>query len=331
MITDGRAILHASSNELNQWMKMGFKVRMRNFGKNLLCFSPTAYPYKILDHLQSNPHNFISLSVTGISCSLRCEHCDGNLLKGMEPVHRPEDLIFKCQQVKSRGGEGVLIRGGSDSHGHVPLKGYSDAIKSVKTDLGLKVVVHTGLLDEETVLLMKDAEVDAVMLDIIGDANVSKKVYHIKDGPRKMDRSLELLQEYRVPAVPHVLVGLNYGSIGGEVEALEIISHRNPAAVVIIALVPIRKTSMEKITSPSPETVARIMTIARLGLENTPILLGCARPKGSHKIQSDKYAIECGMNGIALISQDGVNYARKMNLIPIFNDVCCSLAYQMMS
>ncbi|MHA1479913.1 MAG: radical SAM protein, partial [Candidatus Thorarchaeota archaeon] len=205
ILSDGKSILNASSNDLGDWMDRGFSIRKRNFGEDLLCYSPTGYPYKISEHHHTNPHNFTSLSVTGTSCSLNCEHCDGKLLKGMEATLTPEKLLERAKDIKARGGEGVLISGGSDSSGHVPLERFGDAIADVKA-LGLKVVVHTGLVDEATAQMLSAAKIDAAMLDIIGDANVARSVYHIDQGPEKMAHTLDLLVENNVPITPHVLV-----------------------------------------------------------------------------------------------------------------------------
>lgn len=329
-ITDGTSILQSSSSELKDWMKQGFNERLSAFGDELLCYSPTAYPYKIKDHKQVSPNNFVSLSVTGTACSLKCEHCDGQLLKGMESTITPEILFERCKQIESHGGEGVLISGGSDSEGYVPLERFGDAIRRVKSELTLEVVVHTGLVSEQTAQSLAEARIDAAMLDVIGDERVAREVYHITNGPEKMRRSLDILESLNVPTVPHVLVGLDYGKLGGELEALEMIAQGSPAAVVVIALSPIRKTTMEGVDPPSPEDIGRIMTIARLGMRETPLLLGCARPMGQHKIDTDLFAIKSGTNGVALISQEGVDLARKLNLKPIFLDVCCSLAYKTM-
>ena len=105
------------------------------------------------------------------------------------------------------------------------------------------------------------------------------------------------------------------------------ISKNNPAAVVIIALSPIRKTPMEHASPPSPANIGKIITVARLCMEKIPILLGCARPIGEHKVESDRYAIQSGVNGIAYISQEGVALAKGMGLRPVFKDICCSLAF----
>lgn len=327
ILADGHTILQASSQDFEDWMREAFQTRVQAFGSKLFCYSPTAYPYSIADHVQISPHNFLSLSVTGTSCSLKCEHCNGQLLKGMEPTPTPESLFQRCKEIKAQGGQGVLISGGSDSLGHVPLERFCESISRIKTELGLLVVVHTGLVNPKIAHLLAEAQIDAAMLDVIGDESVASKVYHIENGPRRMRESLDILEEQKIPTVPHILVGLDYGQLGGEVEALEIISQGTPSALVIIALSPVRKTSMAQVSPPSPENIGRIMTTARLGFRDIPVLLGCARPIGQHKINTDEFAIRSGMNGIALISQEGVNLAKELDLSPIFEDICCSLAY----
>jgi len=80
---------------------------------------------------------------------------------------------------------------------------------------------------------------------------------------------------------------------------------------------------------PSAESIGRVLTVTRLAMKETPVLLGCARPIGQHKIDTDRYALRSGVNGIAYISQEGVDYAKSLGLNPVFRDVCCSLAYEM--
>jgi len=328
ILSDGHAIQKATRDEMEGWMQEAMQVRLRSFGRNLLCYSPTAYPYKIRDHEQGISHNFLSLSVTGTACSLKCEHCNGRLLQGMEPTLTPDVLFERCREIKKQGGKGVLISGGSNSTGHVPLDQFGEVIYRIKQELNLQIVVHTGLVTPETAHLLAEAQIDAAMLDIIGDADVASRVYHISEGPRKMRESLDILENHHIPTVPHILVGLDYGKLRGEIEALQILAHGKPAAIVIIALSPIRKSPMGNVAPPTPEEIGRILTVARLGFQDIPILLGCARPIGQHKIDTDLYAIRSGVNGIALISQEGVDFAKHLGLSPIFEDVCCSLAYQ---
>ncbi|NHJ12165.1 MAG: radical SAM protein [Candidatus Thorarchaeota archaeon] len=325
--SDGASLLDADKSELERWMDAAFGIREQVFGRDLLCYSPTAYPHNIPDHKQSSPHVFSSISVTGTSCALGCEHCKGRLLKGMMTAKTPESLLERSRKLKSLGARGVLISGGANAKGHVPLIDFGDSIRAAKEELGLAVVVHTGLIDRETASVLKEANIDAAMLDIIGDEETANKVYHLKNGPARMEESLEILNEAGIPTVPHVLTGLNYGELTGEIEALHIISRNTPAAIVIIALIPARGTPMAKANAPTPEAIGRIIAIARLGMPKVPVLLGCARPIGQHKIQTDKYAIKSGANGIAYISQEGVDFARTKTLRPVFFDECCSLAF----
>ncbi|MFW9954682.1 MAG: radical SAM protein, partial [Candidatus Thorarchaeota archaeon] len=150
--------------------------------------------------------------------------------------------------------------------------------------------------------------------------------YHLDSGPASMAKTLDLLRENGIPIAPHVLVGLDYGKLNGELEALDMIAQREPQAVVIIALSPQRGTPMHGLEPPSPEIIGRVITIARIGMESVPLLLGCARPIGTHKVLTDEYAVRSGVNGIAYISQRGVDLARTLGLRPVFRDVCCSLA-----
>jgi len=48
----------------------------------------------------------------------------------------------------------------------VPFKHFVDALKYVKS-LGLKVFIHTGIVDEYRAQLLKDAGVDMVLIDAI--------------------------------------------------------------------------------------------------------------------------------------------------------------------
>ncbi|MHA1771360.1 MAG: radical SAM protein [Candidatus Thorarchaeota archaeon] len=328
ILSDGFRLLEIPATELDEFLRMGFSIRMRNFGRELYCYGPTSYPHNIPSHKQTNSEKFISLSVTGTSCSLMCEHCKSRLLVGMESTTSPEQMIQRLERAKAAGGDGVLISGGSDAAGHVPLLRFSDAIKYAKQELGLEVVVHTGLVTQKTAEMLAQADVDAAMLDVIGDELVAREIYHIPDGPNKMRTSLSLLKDSGIPIVPHIMVGLYYGQVRGEIEALQLVSEFSPEAVVIIALSPLRHTPMENLPPPSPESIGRILVAARLGLPDIPLLLGCARPLGQHKIDTDIYAVRAGVNGIAYISEQGVEEARSQNLNPAFLDVCCSLAYR---
>ncbi len=63
-------------------------------------------------------------------------------------------------------------------------------------------------------------------------------------------------------------------------------------------------------------------------MPNTPVILGCARPGGEHKSETDILAIRAGVSGIAYPSEEGYNFAKKAGLNIKFSKECCALTYK---
>ena len=89
-----------------------------------------------------------------------------------------------------------------------------------------------------TAVSLKQAGVDAALIDVIGSYKTIKKIYSLKVTPKYYADSLKALDKAELPFVPHVIVGLNEGRLDGELEALKMISHVKPSALVIIAFMP---------------------------------------------------------------------------------------------
>jgi uncharacterized radical SAM superfamily protein len=126
-------------------------------------------------------------------------------------------------------------------------------------------------------------------------------------------------------------VGIHYGHIKGERQAVKMISKHHPLAIVVVALMPLDHTPMESATPPSPLDIARVVLVTRLLMPTTPLLLGCARPRGMHKVKTDILSIKAGVNGIAYPSEEACNLAQKMGLNFDFHQHCCSLIWQVFS
>jgi len=271
---------------------------------------------------------FPSISVTGRWCALNCEHCAGRLLEGMEPATTPDKLYEKSLKVWEVGGAGVLISGGCLPDGSVPLDRFIPAIERVKRELGLTVVVHTGLVKEEVAEGLAKANVDAALLDIVGDEETARRVCHVEASLRDYEKSMERLRRHGVPFAPHVLVGLHYGELRGELRALEAIARHGPSAVIVIALIPLPGTSMEKLRPPPPGTIARVVAAARLMMPEVPLALGCARPKGLHRVELDRLALRAGVDAVAFPTQAGFDEASKLGLSHSIHPTCCSQVYR---
>ncbi len=212
-------------------------------------------------------------------------------------------------------------------NGRVPIDRFLPIIGEIKRRLGLKIVVHTGLLEKSTVERMKEEGVDAVSVDIIGSTETSREVYHLNATMEDYEKTLQVLEDSGIPFTPHVLVGLHHGRILGEINALKMISRHNPSALIIIGFFPIKDTLMHNTRPPSPQDIIRIIIEGRSMMPKTPIILGCARPKGTHRDLTDVLAVEAGINAIAFPSSDAISRAEDLGLETIFFPTCCSLLY----
>lgn len=110
---------------------------------------------------------FVSLSVTGASCALQCDHCQSRVLEGMIPLDGA-GLFQQARALAERGARGILVSGGCDKRGRVPLLRHVDDLKRIRAELGLAIRVHPGLPDEETAAALGEVDLDGAMLDIIG-------------------------------------------------------------------------------------------------------------------------------------------------------------------
>jgi uncharacterized radical SAM superfamily protein len=286
-------------------------------------YAPSFVYYKS-KHFHSPPNAFPSISITGSSCSLKCKHCNGKVLDTMVPARTPEELFDACAKLKKNRAAGCLISGGCLPDGSVPIDKFVDAIAKIKKKLNLTVFVHTGVVNLSTAKQLKAAGVDAALIDIIGSDETIREIYRLDASVADYEQSLQAFHDARIPFVPHVLVGLHYGELKGELEALKMIAKYSPSAVIIIAFMPIRGTPMEKVVPPEPEDVARILVSARLMMPETPIVLGCMRPKDKHRIKTDLLAVSAGVDGIAFPVEEAIRLAESMNLEASFSPLCCS-------
>ena len=194
----------------------------------------------------------------------------------------------------------------------------------IKRELSLTVFVHTGILNLETALSLKDAEIDAALIDVIGSKETIKKTYNLNVTLKNYADSLKALDKSGLNFVPHVIVGLNEGKLDGELEALQMISRVKPSALVIIAFMPIHGTAMAKTSPPKPLDIAKVVSVARLMFPETPLILGCMRPKGAMRSETDVLALKAGVDAVAFPSEDAVKYAESKGGTISFSSYCCA-------
>lgn len=321
---DAETIWRTPEKELIALIKRG---HFSNRSGKIRFYAPSFMYYKT-GYFRSSPAAFPSISITGRFCALKCKHCRGKVLNTMLPAVTPEQLVNLCTQLKQKGAIGCLISGGCLPDGSVPLGRFMNAIAKVKRDLGLTVVVHTGVIELSMAERLKEAGVDSALIDVIGSDETIREIYQLNVEVQDFDRSLKALHESGIPFVPHVLVGLHYGKLKGEFKALQMISKYEASAVIVIALMPIRGTPMENVSPPTSTDIAKVLVMTRLMMPNTPLVLGCMRPKGRGKGNIDVLAVEAGVNAIAFPAEEAIKLAESLGLETSFSSLCCSQIYE---
>lgn len=303
-----------------------FAERLRHFGRRIDFHAPGLKRYATEELEQRAPERFTAVSLTGSKCALQCDHCKSSVLDGMRAIPEGQSLFDVAQSLAARGGRGLLVSGGMSADGRVPHLEHIAAIARVKRELGQKVILHTGLVDDAAACAMKSAGVDGAFIDVIGSDETIREVYHLKKKTvADFEASLDSLCRAGLEVVPHIVLGLHYGRMRGEERALEIVARHPVSALILVILMPILSTPMRGVEPPTPEEVGTFFARARLRLPSTPVYLGCARPGGLHKRQTDRLAVDMGLNGIAYPAEGVVAYARERGLEPSFHEACCSI------
>ncbi|MHA1754902.1 MAG: radical SAM protein [Candidatus Odinarchaeia archaeon] len=316
-------VLNSSNQDYIKYLKEGWFITRRMFKDKITFFAPNILEFRSERFPIETSGIFQSVSVTGRKCALMCEHCRGKLLESMHHVLNPEQLIELGEKLSKRGCKGLLISGGADINGHVPLELFIQSIKKLHEKLGFKIAVHTGLIDYELAKRLKEAGVESAMIDIIGSTETIREIYHLNKTPEDYDKSLQALVKAGLETSPHIVVGLHRGEIKGELNAINIISKYEVKNIVVVAYKPLEETLINRKVA-TPLQIGKIITIIRLKNKQTPILLGCARPGGFHKIKTDILAVKAGVNGIAFPSDEVISYVEKINLKIEFKPYCCS-------
>ncbi len=319
-------VMHATGSNIEELMDRSRTESWNIFGRRIYFYAPTFLPFTA----QSGRHDvklFPSISITGGTCSLKCQHCSGKMLETMIPVDSPSSLIALCKRIERNGGVGCLISGGCRPDGTVPLENFVEAIKRTKSQTSLTVVVHTGVLKEDMATRLADAQIDAALIDVIGSDETIREIYRLNATVHDYEESIRALHDAGVRFVPHILVGLHYGKLKGELQALRLVSSYDPAALIFIALIPIKGTPMENIPPPHPLDVTKVMISARKLMPRIPHALGCARPTAAHRRETDVLAIKAGINAIAFPSDEAISTAKSLGLETSFSPMCCSQTY----
>ena len=277
----------------------------------------------------ARPSSTIAISVTGQQCALNCAHCGRHYLAGMRPV--PHAL----EVVRGRRPKSVLLSGGCDTSGRVPLGDWPRRV--AESAPGVRINCHAGLVsDEEAEEIARWAHV--VSFDVTTDQRVISQVYGLRRLPEEYIASYISLAK-RVPTVPHICIGLaeplessSSSSAAPEIGALDAVlgtvtsgAAPMPPAIVFIVFTPTPRTRMANVPAPHPGLVRDTIAEARLMFPDTLLNLGCMRPGGAYRGLVDVMAIDAGANLIVQPAPEASEHARALGLATVETDECCAL------
>lgn len=287
-----------------------FGVRLKNFGKSISFYLRPFEP----------------VSVTGGRCDLSCKHCNKHYLSHMQQADSELSLKKLAASLSQNGVSGLVLSGGTRKDGSVPVYEFAEVLKKIKEETGLKLNVHTGVLSEAQAKSFS-LFLDAALTDVVGDTETVKEVLGLDLGPEDYRRTLRLLRGFGIKNLsPHIIVGLRFGKISGELAALDLLREFSPENIVIVVLIPTKGTVMEHISPPSIDDVSKIISIARLMYPTTNISLSCVRPGGRYRLQLDVEAVKSGVSKIAMPSKGAYSAAKELGLEieEIKDSRCCS-------
>lgn len=287
--------------------------------------TPTFREYETEALSGCSKNSFPAFSITGGACALDCDHCQAKILEPMIPATSPEMFDRKVRElIALQDLRGLLLSGGSNRRNEINYDRYLPVVEKLKIDFPfLKIAIHSALLDEARAHRMEAAGVDTAMMDVIGAAETIRDVYHLDRSVDDFESTLAALCSTKMEVVPHIVIGLHYGRVVGEANALEIVARHSIHSLVLVVVMPFYARGTFE--TPSTSTVGEIFLEARSKLGSRSVLLGCARPAGMHRRVTDAYAVLAGLDGIAFPADGAVSVARAIGRPFSQQHACCSI------
>ncbi len=295
-------------------------------GRDIRFSTPTFKEYETSEMTGCGKNSFPAFSITAGGCALNCDHCQKKILEPMIPATKPEMLERKVRDlILLQDLQGFLLSGGSNKRNEINYDRYLPVVEKLKHDFPhLKIAIHTALTDEAAAKRMESAGVDTAMMDMIGADETIKQVYKLDRPVADFEATLAALCATKMQISPHIVIGLHYGEILGEANALDMCARYDIQALVLVVIMPFyAKPGTFK--TPSTTDVGRIFLEARKRMGEKSVLLGCARPPGMHKRVTDAYAVMAGLDGIAFPADGALATARMIGRKHTQEHACCSI------
>lgn len=271
---------------------------------------------------------FPSISMSGNRCALNCKHCNHTYLNNMQSITTPKKLLKTCRQLANNSAIGFLLSGGCNKKGEMlNLRKLLPAIKQVKRETDLIIKLHTGFVNKALAEDIVNAGVDIASVEVVGSNETIKEIFGFNMTTNSYMSTLQNLESAGMPyIVPHVCIGLHYGKLNGEVNALKIIKEGcNPSLLVMIIFRPTKGTVLENCKIPYTDDVSVVVKKAKEMFPDKDISLGCIRPRARFREEIELATLQAGVTRMEIPSKNTLKSAEKMGYTIRTIYACCAL------
>jgi len=231
-------------------------------------------------------------------------------------IEEPSGIIRLADGLAASGGTGMLLSGGCDIFGRVPIMKMNDAVRYA-AGKGLKINVHTGFISERDAERLVSAGVTAFSVDVHQDPDIIRNVLHLDvDASAYADTIDNILNAGGRP-VAHLTVGFGTTDL---MMSADLIKSKGLKDVILLALVPTKGTITEDSLVSEDAIVDSAKMLMDMGLSVT---LGCMRPRVHRDLEVK--CIQAGVMRIANPSRGTILWAAENRMSIVEKRTCCCI------
>lgn len=260
---------------------------------------------------------FAVVSITGSYCQLRCSHCNARYLSSMIPSS-PRSLRKTIEKLHKQGVRGVLLSGGFNKHGYLPISENIDDLEYAKK-LGFIVNAHLGFIDNRDLLYSLKELIDVVDFEFTLSKDYIINTRGEKFTPRRYKETIKAMIDVGLYVVPHIFLWHPWSSLDLLQEELNFIKDLGVDTVNTLIYIPhVPERLDKKLLLPLITSRAEWLYYNFEG----DIYMGCMRPYILKK-DLDNFVIKKRL--VKRIANPHPLVVRQFyNTIEIF-DACCSI------
>lgn len=184
-------------------------------------------------------------------------------------AENPDMFVKLIDNLVENDVKGVLISGGFNREGYLPIEPFLPVIKNVKKKHDLVICVHIGLAHAKLIEELGAVEVDVIDYEFTLDQQYIRELRGLNRNVEDYVNTMDFMIQNGLNVVPHVPLGFtdNHNAV---LETIHYLSKRSVGNIVFVINVDSKKPSL-------PSFVLDTLRYVRKSCSKE-ITLGCMRP-----------------------------------------------------